>query len=93
MHTQDLYWLAHDTERSGPNADVPVIAEALVGYNSLQDALAAWPGYHEATDDEIAAYTEYWDNVHNSTDVRRTAMTRAAILAVFAKKGSHDHQQ
>lgn len=42
---------------------IPVVAES-VSYESLDDALAAWPGFHEATDDEYAAYTTYWNAAH-----------------------------
>lgn len=37
---------------------VPVITEGL--YPNLAAALADNPGFHEATDDEYAAYERYW---------------------------------
>lgn len=46
---------AHDTERSGPNGDVPVLW--------ISETRPAQPGWHPATDDEYAAYERYWCEV------------------------------
>ncbi len=46
------------TEQGNP---VPVVAENVGPYGSLEEALVDWPGFHEATDDEINAYEAYWD--------------------------------
>lgn len=52
-----MYCLAQ-IEKGNP---VPVVAENVGPYPSLDAALAAWPGFHEATDEEYTAYVEYWD--------------------------------
>jgi hypothetical protein len=52
-----MFYLAQTQE----NSHVPVIAENVGPYSSLEAALAAWPGFHEASDEEYAAYVDYWD--------------------------------
>lgn len=44
--------LAHNTDRSGPNQDVPVISHAEVPDPD---------NWHVATDEEYAAYEAYWN--------------------------------
>jgi hypothetical protein len=46
---------------------VPVVAENVGPYESLEAALADWPGFHEATDDEYAAYVDYWDRYYSES--------------------------
>jgi hypothetical protein len=47
--------------RTEPSKPVPVVAENVGPYESLETALADWPGFHEATEDEYAAYVAYWN--------------------------------
>lgn len=42
---------------------IPVIVE--VDHDTLESALAAWPGYHEATDEENLIYETYWNLYHD----------------------------
>ena len=51
----------HYTLAQPQEGGVPVVAENVGPYPSLDDALADWPGFHEATDAEYNAYVAYWD--------------------------------
>ena len=50
------FYLAED----GPH-DVPVVADGVGPFESLAEALATWVGFHEASAEELDAYTAYWD--------------------------------
>lgn len=45
-----------------PGRTVPVVAENVGPYGSLEAALADNPGFHEASEAEYGAYLEYWKN-------------------------------
>lgn len=55
--------LAHNTERSGPNRDVPVIIEHP---EHFQFGPGEREQYHEASDEEYAAYCAYWNAKHDA---------------------------
>lgn len=59
------YYTLAQTEPGNP---VPVVAEDVGPYGSLDEALAASPGMHEATADEVAAYERYWEAWHVVND-------------------------
>jgi hypothetical protein len=42
---------------------IPLIEENVGPYASLTDALAAYPGFHEASEDEYQAYTDFYANI------------------------------
>jgi hypothetical protein len=50
---------AHNTARSGPNQDVPVILDG----GPAPDDIENW---HVATDAEYAAYQAYWDSINTA---------------------------
>lgn len=53
--------LAHNTEHSG-DGTVPVIIEyPRNDFPSAEDR----PNWHEASDDEYAAYVAYWNDIHD----------------------------
>jgi hypothetical protein len=51
-----------------PGRAVPVIAENIGPYDSLDAALADNPGYHEASEAEYEAYLKYWRDMPDRTD-------------------------
>jgi hypothetical protein len=67
--SDDRWPLAHNTARSGPNQDVPVIIEYPAGYNFP-------PGerdrdWHEASDEEYQAYLDYWNALYDREEAER----------------------
>lgn len=61
----EYYFLAQ-IEEGNP---IPVVVENVGPYASLEEALAAWPGFtHEVTDDEYERYTAYWEGWHRAHD-------------------------
>lgn len=52
--------LAHNTNRSGPDQDIPVIMEDDTGFPFVDGEREA--DWHEASNEEIAAYENYWRN-------------------------------
>lgn len=55
----------YDLAMNEPGNPIPVVAENVGPYSSLEEALSSWPGFHEATDEEYTAYVDYWNQWHN----------------------------
>ena len=51
------YFCLAQIEEGNP---VPVVAENVGPYPSVEAALADWPGFHEASGEEYDAYLAYW---------------------------------
>jgi hypothetical protein len=45
----------------GRENGIPIIAENVGPYISLDEALSKWPGYRVATEQEYDEYLEYWN--------------------------------
>jgi hypothetical protein len=60
--------LAHNTGRSGPKQDVPIIIEHPAHYPFADgEREREW---HTASDDELIAYETFWNKVHDAGDDR-----------------------
>lgn len=63
--------LAHNTARSGPDRDVPVVIEDDTNF-PFEDGERE-NDWHEASGAEVAAYKGYWDGVLDRVIERRKA--------------------
>lgn len=57
-------WWAHNTDRSGPEADVPVVVEDNRG-DFFADPDERARDWHPASDAEVARYEQYWNAEHD----------------------------
>lgn len=65
----DMATWAHNTDRSGPNEDVPVV----VTLDAEQEETFFHPGernehWHPASDQEVAQYEAYWNEYWGAED-------------------------